>query len=139
MENLPCIFSPRSRNSEDTCYGKVEKVCGVEARSCGFSEAIVVCFGHLKRKKLEDQKNCSYPLATQTPCCATLVQCPHRLYAAFDSLKSLKIGNYICFRHLHEADENPQITSLTDYCPPNTRKVRNTDKCKPELQNQYRT
>ena len=122
MSENGCIFSPRLRKSGDPCSGCIQKVEGLEARSCGYTGAISVCFFHLKYKKKQNENTCCYPLREEN-CSGSLLLCPQRFFKVFEEINPAYAGTFICSGHLTDADKNDRITSLDSYCPPTTRKV----------------
>lgn len=119
---MECVLSPRLRTSNNPCQGRILRVSGLDARSCGFSNEVFVCSWHLQQKK--QVKTCCYPLQSKGSCSDGLVPCPQRLFAVFDNINLTQMGTHICTLHLNEADKNAEITSHESYCPPNPRKVR---------------
>ena len=116
-----CVFAPRSRNSADTCGLKLSKLNEQEARACGFSNEIFVCFKHLQEKKRLDSQKCCYPFK-EANCSNSLVNCPKRLFKTFDKTGT-DVGTQICTFHLKEADESSDITEKENYVGPSPRKV----------------
>ena len=118
-----CVFSPRSRNSNETCSFELRAVCELEAMACGFSHPVFVCFKHLQEKKRTASQKCCYPLKEEGSCNGAILSCPKRFFEVFISFKSSPVGTHICAGHVAEADFTLAITSHPMYVGPRTRKV----------------
>lgn len=116
-----CVFSPRSRNSSDSCSVRLTKVSGQEARGCGIRYETVICFKHLQDKKRNDSLMCCYPLKETTNCSGQKVPCPTRLFQVFDEIGN-ETGTHICTKHLTIADSSSEIKSHENYVGPSSRK-----------------
>lgn len=119
-----CVLSPRLRHDKVNCNGSIRFVKSSDARQLGFTRDIHICLTHFSQRKTQNSNKCCYPLR-DNQCQGLLGPCPQRLFKVFHFIDKNDdyIGTNICSGHLKEADTNTDVVSLSQYCPPSTRKV----------------
>jgi len=117
-----CIFAPRSRSDNSSCFGRIQELDSDSARKCGYFYPINICHKHLKEKQEVNKLFCCFPFKNGD-CSKTRIKCPRRFFKVFNEYGD-KQGTLICHKHLEEADTSDIITSSALYEPPHSRKVR---------------
>ena len=122
MECFYATKSMRSRNSE-TCNGHVNQLTSKEAQDLGIFRNISVCLKHERQEIKRNTANCCFPFKNDVLCSAEKKVCPGRLLRVFLSLNGSHEGNFICIKHLCEADNTSEVVGNPEYVPPKKRQV----------------